>query len=131
MSKRDQLRARAARAANRAPAEEPEHPQHPDQIAITDDQPARPARPAPATPPTSRPTTPRTKPVRMTVDLSPLAHERLRGHRNTLREELGVATDVAGAVVIRALLAQLDQDPKLAAAVRDRIADDPSGYGKQ
>lgn len=69
--------------------------------------------------------------MRMTVDLSPLAHERLRARRNTLREELGMAADLPGAVVVRALLAELDADPNLAATVRDRIAEDPTGYGRQ
>ncbi|WP_264198049.1 hypothetical protein [Pseudonocardia sp. ICBG601] len=42
-----------------------------------------------------------------------------------------MVADLPGAVVVRALLAELDADPNLAAAVRDRIADDPTGYGKQ
>lgn len=132
--KADQLRARAARAANRTPAEQSEHPQHPDQTALLADQeaPAQPAprrstrRPAPTTP---APTV-RTKPVRMTVDLSPLAHKQLKRDRDTLADQLGVP-DLAGAVVVRALLAELARDPALAEAVRDRIATDPSGYGQQ
>ncbi len=130
MSRREDLRSRASRAANRAPAaEQVQLPQQPAPVALTADP------PPPSLPPT-RParaaaSTPRTKPVRMTIDLSPLAHERLRTRRNTLRGELGMVADLPGAVVVRALLAELDADPNLAAAVRDRIADDPTGYGKQ
>lgn len=130
MTRRDDLRARAARAANRTPAADPGEAQRdPGPLSPPHDQApppraaARPGRPASIAP--------RTKPVRMTVDLSPLAHERLRARRNALRESLGMAADLPGAVVVRALLAELDANSGLADAVRDRIAEDPTGYGRQ
>ncbi|WP_405422111.1 hypothetical protein [Pseudonocardia alni] len=42
-----------------------------------------------------------------------------------------MAADLPGAVVVRALLAELDANSGLADAVRDRIAEDPTGYGRQ
>lgn len=132
MSKADQLRARAARAANRRPDPEPEYSHHPDQTSLLDDgEPApAPAHAAPA-PARRRPSTaPRTKPVRITVDLSPLAYRDLNRWCRQAAEDLDVAK-VNTAAVVRTLLGMLDDDQALAGRVRDRIAADPSGYGTQ
>lgn len=113
MATADQLRARATRAANRTPGPaEHSEPVTPPEV---------PAMPTPAAA-TDVPTMPvRTKPVRITVDLSPLDHRHFRQHREALADQLGLPT-LPAAVVIRALLTELAEQPELASTIRNRIA---------
>ncbi len=60
---------------------------------------------------------PRTRPVRMTVELAPMEHRALRRWCQETAEELGVS-EVAGAEVVRTLLALLADDPALAKRAR-------------
>jgi hypothetical protein len=64
-------------------------------------------------------TAPRTKPVRVTVELSPIEHRKLRKLCDRFIDELDL-TEVARAEIFRALLNLADQDPKLA----DRLAEE-------
>lgn len=132
MSNADRLRARASRAANRKPAAEAqEHPQHPDQTSLLEDQPD--TAPASARRPRDagrRSAGPRTKPVRITVDLSPLAYRDLSRWCAESADQLDMVK-VNNAAVVRTLLALLDDDPNLSEQVRARLAADPSGSGTQ
>lgn len=80
---------------------------------------------ASATPDTASPrvaTAPRSKPVRLSVDLAPTAYRRLTEFCHSSADALGMAR-VTSVDVIRALLAELNQDTQLAERVRTRIAD--------
>lgn len=57
----------------------------------------------------------RTKPVRITVDLDPTLHRFLKTY--------SLDADAKGATVVRALLEELRDDPKLSERVRDRMDD--------
>lgn len=63
----------------------------------------------------------RTRPVRITVELSPLEHRKLRRLCDQYADQLGAA-QVAGAEVVRVLLALVDADETLAARVGDELA---------
>ena len=62
-----------------------------------------------------------TKPVRTTVELRPDEHAALRQRCTEYARQLGVP-QVAGAEVVRALLARLHADPALAKAIGDDLA---------
>lgn len=64
---------------------------------------------------------PRTKDVRLTTTLAPLRYRGLQGFCAETAEELG-ATRVTHAVVVRALIARLETDPALRAAVKADVA---------
>lgn len=65
-------------------------------------------------------TAPRTKPVRVTVEVSPIEHRTLRRLCARYAEDLDL-TEVAGAEVFRALLTLADADPQIAARVGQEI----------
>lgn len=74
---------------------------------------ARPRTPEPAAEPL---VPPRAQPVRITIDLAPIAHQSLLTYCRHAAATLQLPK-VPAASVIRALLAQLDQDPGLAERV--------------
>ena len=74
---------------------------------------ARPSR-------TARTPAVRTTPVRVTVELAPIEHRRLRQHCAHYADDLGVP-QVAGAEVVRVLLGLLDADAQLAARVGEEL----------
>ena len=78
---------------------------------------------APAHPRTSPPArrAPRTATVRVTVELAPVEHRRLRRWCDRLADEIDAPT-VAGAEIIRVLLGLLDTDADLAARVAAELA---------
>lgn len=76
--------------------------------------------PAPPPPPAGG-GAPRTRPVRVTVELQPVEHRGLRRLCETYADELGV-TQVAGAEVLRVLLDLARTDPALAARVGAELA---------
>jgi hypothetical protein len=96
----DQLAARAARAASRRTEE----------VAQVEES-ATSSR---------RTTKPRTAKVRITVDLAPLLYRRLGAWCTDAAEKLGVPK-VHAADVLRALIEEVDADPQLAQAIRDRL----------
>jgi hypothetical protein len=63
---------------------------------------------------------PRSKPVRLSVDLAPATYRDLTDFCRSTAVELGRAR-VTGVDVVRALLAELGEDEDLAARVRSRI----------
>jgi hypothetical protein len=63
---------------------------------------------------------PRTRAVRITADLAPLSYDRLVDYSRDVARQLG-RTRVSQVEVIRALLAELDDNPDLRKAVADRI----------
>lgn len=82
----------------------------------TEEQPATAAAPAPATRATAKKAAPRTKPVRITVDLAPVDYRYLKTWTGEAADALGVAT-VSGSDVMRGLLHTLRADPAVRAAV--------------
>jgi hypothetical protein len=78
------------------------------------------ARPAPAAP---APAAPRVKPVRLTLDLAPAAYRELQEFCTSAAVALE-RPRVAGADVLRSLLAELAADETLAARVHGRLASD-------
>ena len=109
MSRADELRARAARVTEHA-ARSPEMEQQ-----GTAQQ---------GTAPTAQPSVrvPRVAPVRITVDLDPTRHRRLKRWCGDTAE-LIQRPAVAGADVVRALLDELDEDADLATRIRARLQD--------
>lgn len=73
-------------------------------------------RPAPRRPAA----TPRTKTVRVTLDLAPLQYRRLNRWCDDAADELGVAR-VTAASVLRELLTQLEDDPELSKRIRANL----------
>lgn len=67
--------------------------------------------------------TPRAKPVRLSLDLAPVAYRELQEFCTAAAVTLE-RPRVAGAEVLRSLLAELVDDEALAARVRDRLAAD-------
>ncbi len=92
----DALTARATRAANRGSGE--------------------PAPDAPAAPPAA----PRSRPARLTLDLTPVQHRALTVWCSDTAYELGL-TKVPATSVLRLLVGQLTSDPELAARIRALI----------
>lgn len=78
-------------------------------------EPARTTRLASALP------APRTKPVKMTVDLAPIEHRKLRLWCAQTAADLELP-EVAASEVVRVLVARLQTDPGLAEAVRTDLA---------
>jgi hypothetical protein len=66
------------------------------------------------------PRVPRTRPVRVTVELSPMEHKALRQWCAQTSAELDLPV-VAGAEVFRVLLGLMREDPSMAAAVRAEL----------
>lgn len=64
----------------------------------------------------------RTKPLRLSVDLAPVAYQRLTAWVNETGS--GFGRRVTHVAVFRALLEELLQDPSLQARVRDRLDSD-------
>jgi len=101
MSKAEEaLTARATRAAKRESGE-----------------PAADATTPPATPP---PIAPRSRPVRLTLDLAPVQHRELTRWCADAAYELGLSK-VPATSVIRLLIGQLASDPELAARIQALI----------
>ncbi len=67
------------------------------------------------------PRVPRTRPVRVTVELSPMEHKALRGWCAQTSADLDLPV-VAGAEVFRALLLLMHSDPEVAEQVRAELA---------
>ncbi|THJ74767.1 MULTISPECIES: hypothetical protein [Frankia] len=103
-SRREDLAARAAAVTTHA---------NPDPPADESD-----GEPAPATPRRARggAPPPRTRPVRITVDLAPVDHRALKRWADDAADEVGTA-GVALADVVRVLLDRLHADPALRQAV--------------
>ena len=80
-------------------------------------------RPATSTPAADPPPTPRAKPVRLSLDLAPSAYRELQEFCTAAAVALE-RPRVAGADVLRSLLAELREDETLAARVRYRLAAD-------
>jgi len=94
----DALTARATRAANRGSSE-----------------------PAPdATTPASPPVAPRSRPIRLTLDLAPVQHREFTRWCADAAYELGLSK-VPATAVIRLLIGQLASDPELAARIQALI----------
>jgi hypothetical protein len=98
----DQLAARAPRAASRRTEE----------VAQVEESAAP-----------RRTTKPRTATVRITVDLAPLLYRRLGAWCTDAAEKLEVPK-VHAADLLRALIEEVDADPQLAQAIRDRLRAD-------
>lgn len=64
---------------------------------------------------------PRSKPVRLTTELEPQTYRQLTGYCTETADAIG-ATRVPHAVVVRALIARLESDPALRAAITDDVA---------
>lgn len=62
----------------------------------------------------------RARPVRVTVELQPIEHRRLRRLCERYADDLGVV-QVAGAEVLRVMLGMLDDDELLAARVGEQL----------
>lgn len=101
MSRADDISRRAARVASHA---------------------SRPADPAAAEPAPARGRVPRVAPVRITVDLDPAQHRRLKRRCADYADDLE-RPSVHAADVVRALLDELDADAGLAARVQERLRD--------
>ncbi|MFE7779284.1 hypothetical protein ACFU5O_36570 [Streptomyces sp. NPDC057445] len=74
----------------------------------------------------ARQTAVRTKPVRLTVDMTPVLRRRLRAWTGMAADELGLV-DVPAAEVIRALVGRLTDlhgDPELRRALSKAVMDD-------
>ncbi|MGQ0480959.1 MAG: hypothetical protein ACT4O0_08030 [Pseudonocardia sp.] len=78
------------------------------------------AEPAPDTG-DPEPRVPRTRPVRVTVELSPMEHKALRRWCAQTSADLDLPV-VAGAEVFRALLSLMHADPEVAEQVRAELA---------
>lgn len=74
-----------------------------------------------ATPPAEAGRAPRTRPVRVTVELSPIEHQALRQWCAHTSAELDLPV-VAGAEVFRALLSLMRENPEVADQVRAELA---------
>lgn len=81
------------------------------------------ARPATATPAAGPAPAPRAKPVRLSLDLAPAAYRELQEFCTAAAVALE-RPRVAGADVLRSLLAELTEDEALAARVQGRLAAD-------
>jgi hypothetical protein len=117
-----ELAARAAAVANADTSATPDLRTSEPTEVHNEPAPARPRAARTRTTPTApdaapAATAPRTKPVRVTVELSPIEHRKLRKLCDRFIDELDLA-EVARAEIFRALLNLADQDPQLA----DRLA---------
>jgi hypothetical protein len=108
-NRRADLAARAAAVAGARP--EPRPDEQPADPGADGEQPGRAAA-------TSR--TPRTRPVRVTVELSPMEHKALRQWCAATAADLDLPV-VAGAEVFRALLSLMRADPGMAEQVRAEL----------
>jgi len=102
-------RAAAVNAGSTASAEEHHQDETPLRFAVAQ---VRKSALAESTPASA--SAPRTRPVRVTVELSPIEHRQLRRLCERYADELGI-TQVAGAEVLRALLAMATTDEQVAA----------------
>ncbi|MGI8815005.1 MAG: hypothetical protein ACR2G2_06895 [Pseudonocardia sp.] len=75
----------------------------------------------PAELPVDEPRVPRTRPVRVTVELSPMEHKQLRRWCAETSADLDLPV-VAGAEVFRALLSLMREHPEVAEQVRAELA---------
>lgn len=124
-----ELAARAAAvSANSTPAPAQPEPTEVRRSASTDvreSAPAEirsqpPARQRSTSSPAAPATAPRTRPVRVTVELAPIEHRRLRRLCERYADEIGVP-QVAGAEVFRVLLEMASEDEHLAAALGEAL----------
>jgi hypothetical protein len=74
-----------------------------------------------ATPEPSPAATPRTRPIKMTVELQPVEHRKLKAWCTAAADDLELPL-IAGAEVLRVLWQLAQDDPDLAARVRDELA---------
>ncbi len=106
MTAADRIRAQAKRSTSRQTAQDaPDSGSAPAGLPSTPSLPATGSRPA-------RAGVPRSKTVRITLDLAPLQYRRLNRWCDEAAETLGVAR-VTSVSVLRQLLVQLDSDPEL------------------
>lgn len=100
MTSKDAFKARVAKTSTRRPA-----------VAAVTSEPATPTRP-----------TPRTKPVRLSVDTPVQSYRFLTEWAAQVSIELGVPR-VAHSEIVRALIRELSQDVELQARIRAAITD--------
>lgn len=89
--------------------------------AVTTSVAATPAEPERSEGSDGEPRVPRTRPVRVTVELSPMEHKQLRRWCAETSADLDLPV-VAGAEVFRALLNLMHDDPAVAEQVRAELA---------
>lgn len=73
---------------------------------------------------TSKPVPPRTKPVRVSTDLSPQAYKQLARYCGELAENLGRTTSVPKVAVLRALIEELNTNTELRTQILTRVSDE-------
>lgn len=118
MSAADRIRAQAARSTSRRVA-----PATPDSDPAVADAAAASSAPAAVSGRPGRAGVPRSKTVRITLDLAPLQYRRLNRWCDEAAETLGVAR-VTSVSVLRQLLVQLDTDPALGKRLLAQLQED-------
>lgn len=73
---------------------------------------------------TSKSAPPRTKPVRISTDLSPQAYKQLARYCGELAENLGRTTSVPKVAVLRALIEELNTNAELRTQILTRVSDE-------
>lgn len=120
MTAADRIRAQAKRSTSRQTA-----PEAPASGAAPAGLPSNPPAPA-AGSRTARTGVPRSKTVRITLDLAPLQYRRLNRWCDEAAETLGVAR-VTSVSVLRQLLVQLDSNPELGERLLTQLRQDAAG----
>jgi hypothetical protein len=134
-TKAEKMRLKAQGVADRTKAKEPDSPAEtaplkPVSTGVRDSSPVEPkASPAPArtaAKPASTRARPkagaRTKPIKMTVDLAPIEHRKLKLWCAQAAADLELP-EVAASEVVRVLVARLQSDPDLAERIRADLAE--------